>query len=200
MSHLEPQYDLWLPRFREHLEEESYSWGVIRNYPIAVRRFLRDLDQRGQTVESVSPADVESYLSTLGAKWRRGPFSDGTRRMHRAAIRMLLRLVHGEWSPVVVPTTAHSITARVTITEFDAWMKDLRGLSPSTRRHRRAEAYRLIEWLHEQDKTIGSVTVADLDAYIAWRGASMRRTSIAEMVATLRSVLRYLHGSRPPAA
>jgi site-specific recombinase XerD len=156
---------------------------------------LRNLQQRGQTLESVSPTDVESYLSTLGAERRRGPFADGTRRVHRAAIRMLLRLVHGEWSPVVAPTTEHSITARLTVTEFDAWMEAVRGLSPSTRRNRRAEAYRLIEWLHEQGKTIGSVTVADLDAYIAWRGASMRRTSIAKMIANVRSVLRYLHGS-----
>ncbi len=195
MSQSEPQCDLWLSRFREHLQEECYSCGVVRNYPIAVRRFLRDLELRGQTLESVSPADVESYLSTLSAERRRGPFSDGTRRMHRAAIRMLLRLVHGEWSPVVVPTTEHSIAARLAVTEFDAWMKDVRGLSPSTRRHRRAEALRLVEWLHEQGKTIGSVAVADLDAYITWRGASMRRTSIANMVASLRSVLRYLHAS-----
>jgi integrase/recombinase XerD len=195
MSQSEPQCDVWLSQFREHLQEECYSWGVVRNYPSAIRRFLRDLEQRGQTIESVSPADVESYLSTLGAERRRGRFSDGTRRWHRAAIRMLLRLVHGEWSPVLPPTTEHSIAARGTVTQFDAWMKDLRGLSPITRGHRRAEAYRLIEWLHEQGKTIGRVTVADLDAYIAWRGASMRRTSIADMVASLRSVLRYLHGS-----
>jgi site-specific recombinase XerD len=195
MSQSEPQCDVWLSQFREHLQEECYSWGVVRNYPIAIRRFLRDLEQRGQTIESVSPADVESYLSTLGAERRRGRFSDGTRRWHRAAIRMLLRLVHGEWSPVLPPTTEHSIATRGTVTQFDAWMKDLRGLSPITRGHRRAEAYRLIEWLHEQGKTIGRVTVADLDAYIAWRGASMRRTSIADMVASLRSVLRYLHGS-----
>lgn len=195
MFRSEPQCDIWLSRFREHLREECYSSGVVRNYPGAIRRFLRDLEQREQTVESVSPADVESYLSTLGAERRHGLFSDGTRRQHRAAIRMLLRLVHGEWSPVVLPTTAHSIAACVTVAEFDAWMKDLRGLSPSTRRHRRAEAYRLLEWLHDQDKSIGTVTVAELDAYVAWRGASMRRTSIAEMVATLRSVLRYLHDS-----
>ncbi len=73
MSQSETQCDLWLSRFREHLQEECYSCGVVRNYPIAVRRFLRDLEQRGQTVESVSPADVESYLSTLGAQRRRGP-------------------------------------------------------------------------------------------------------------------------------
>lgn len=195
MSQSEPQCDVWLSRFQEYLREESYSQGVVRNYPFAVRRFLRDLELRGQTVESVSAADVDSYLSTLGAERRRSLFSDGTRRSHRAAIRMLLRLVHGEWSPVVPPTTAHSIAARVMVTDFDAWMKDLRGLSPSTRRRRRAEAYRLIEWLDDQDKTIGGLTVADLDAYIAWCGASMRRTSIAEMVAVLRSLLRYLHGS-----
>jgi site-specific recombinase XerD len=195
MSRSEPQCDGWLCRVREHLQEERYSQGVVRNYPIAVRRFLRHLEQRGQAVESVAPADVEHYLATLGEERRCGPFSDGTRHWHRAAIRMLLGLVHGEWSPVGVPMTAHAITARAMVTELDAWMKDLRGLSPSTRRHRRAEAFRLIEWIHERGKTIGSMTVAELDAYIAWRGASMRRTSIADMVATLRSVLRYLHYS-----
>ncbi len=191
MSQSEPQCDIWLSRFRDHLREECYSQGVVRNYPFAVRRFLHDLELRGQTVESVSPTDVDSYLSTLGAERRRGLFSDGTRRRHRAAIRMLLRLVHGEWSPVV----QHSIAAHATVTDFDVWMKDLRGLSPSTRCRRRAETCRLIEWLHDHDRSIGSLTVADLDAYVAWRGASMRRTSIAEMVSVLRSLLRYLHGS-----
>jgi integrase/recombinase XerD len=195
MSRSEPQCDVWLARVREHLQEECYSPGVVRNYPVAVRRFLRHLDQRGQAVESVAPADVERYLATLGEERPRGPFSDGTCHWHRAAIRMLLRLVHGEWPPVLAPTTAHAIAARAMVVELDAWMKDLRGLSSITRRHRRAEASRLIEWLHERGKTIGTVTVADLDAYIAWRGASMRRTSIADLVATLRSVLRYLHYS-----
>ena len=195
MSQSKPQCDLWLPRFREHLQEERYSWGVVRNYPIAVKHFLRGLDQRGQTVESVSLADVDNYLSTLGAERCRGPFVYGTHRRYRAAVRMLMRLVHSEWSPVVAPETAYPVTVRVMVTEFDAWMKDLRGLSPSTRRNRRAEAYRFIMWLHEQGKTIGRVTVADLDAYIAWRGSSMRRISIAEMVSNLRSLLRYLHGS-----
>lgn len=192
MSRSEPQCDLWLSRFREHLQEERYSPGVVHNYPVATRRFLRHLDGCEQAVESVSPADVERYLSALGAE-RGVPFSNGTRRLHHAAITMLLRLVHGEWPPAVPPTTAHAIAASTTVAEFDAWMNDLRGLSPDTRRHRRAEASWLLEWLHGQGKTVGTVTVADLDAYIAWRGASMRRTSLSDMVASLRSVLRYLH-------
>jgi integrase/recombinase XerD len=195
MFRLAPQSDVWLARLREHLQEERYSRSVVRNYPVAVRRYLHDLEQRGQTVESVAPADVERYLATLRPARHRGPFPDGRRRTHRAAIRMLLRLAHGEWPPALAPTTAHAIAARATVTAFDAWMKELRGLSPSTRRHRRAEAYQLLAWLHKEGKTVGTVTVADLDAYLAWRGASMRRTSVAETAATLRSVLRYLHAS-----
>jgi hypothetical protein len=155
MSQSKSLCDIWLPRLREHLKEERYSWSVAYNYPIAVKHFLRDLDQRGQTVESVSPADVESYLSTLGAERCCGPFSDGTRHWHRAAVRMLMRLVHGEWSPVVPPESVYPFAARVMVTEFDAWMKDLRGLSSSTRQHRQAEAYRLIAWLHEQARPSG---------------------------------------------
>ncbi|WP_295452748.1 site-specific integrase [uncultured Thiodictyon sp.] len=188
MSRSELQCDVLLSRFREHLQEERYSPDVARNYPFLARRFLRHLEGCGQTVESVSLADVECYLSALGT-----PVSNVTRRRHRAAIAMLLRLVHDQWPPAVPPTTAHAIATGTTVAEFDAWMKDLRGLSPSTRRYRRAEASWLMEWLHGQGKTVGTVTVADLDAYIAWRGASMRRTSIAGMIATLRSVLRYLH-------
>lgn len=38
------------------------------------------------------------------------------------------------------------------------------------------------------------LSVADLDAYIAARGTSMRRTSKVTMISTLRGVLRYLYG------
>ena len=195
MSRSEPQFDIWLARLREHLREEGYGRCVVCNYPIAVRRYLRDLARRGQAVEAVSPADVESYLDSLRPVRHSGPFPDHSRRMHRAAIRMLLRLVHGEWPPVVPPTTAHALAAQTMVTAFDGWMKELRGLSVATRRHRRAEAYRLLDWLHDRDKTVATVTVADLDAYVAWRGSTLRRISLAEAVATLRSVLRYLHDS-----
>ena len=195
MSRLDPQFHPWLAKLREHFHEQRYGFGATENYPVAVRRFLRDLELRGQAVEAVSPTDVERYLDSLRLKRYRRPFPDHSRKMHRAAIRMLLRLVHGEWSAKVVPTTEHGLAARATVTAFDGWMKDLRGLSPATRQHRRAEAYRLLEWMNKQGKTAATLTVADLDAYVTGRSASMRRTSIAEMVTTLRAVLRYLHDS-----
>jgi site-specific recombinase XerD len=195
MSQSEPAFEPWLAKLREHVQVHRYGVGVAQNYPVAIRRFLRNLKRRRQAIETISPSDVEHYLDSLRLKRYRGPFPDHSRRMHRAAIRMLLRLVHGQWPPEILPSTAHEHAARATVTAFDAWMKDLRGLSPSTRRHRRAEAYRLLEWIHEHAKTADTVTVSDIDGYVEWRSASMRRTSIAEMAATLRAVLRYLHDS-----
>ena len=40
---------------------------------------------------------------------------------------------------------------------------------------------------------VATVTIDDLDLYVAKRAVAMRRNSTAEMVAKLRSVLRYLH-------
>ncbi len=129
MSRSEPQFRPWLALLQEHFREQRYSWGAAQNYPYAVRRFLRDLGRRGQAVESVSPTDVENYLDGLRLRRHRGQFPDHSRRMHRAAIRMLLRLIHGEWPPEVMPTTVHALAQREVIIAYDAWMTELRGLS-----------------------------------------------------------------------
>jgi integrase/recombinase XerD len=195
MSRSEPQFRPLLALLQEHFRKERYSYGAVQNYPIAVRRFLRDLVRRGQAIESVTADDVEEYLDALRLRRRRGPLPDHSRRMHGAAIRMLLRLMHGEWPPKVEPTTARGIADREIVDAYDAWMSELRGLSASTRRHRRSETRWLLEWLRDHGKSAATLSVTDLDAYIALRSASMRRTSIAEMTSTLRGVLRYLHGS-----
>ncbi len=195
MSQSESVISVWLARLRQHLQEERYSRDVVRNYPSAARRFLRDLERRGHALESVSPADVERYLDGLKRRRDRRALPAPWRRAHRAAIHMLLRLVHGKWPLEIVPATADEIAMHEVICDYDAWMADLRGLSPSTREHGRTEARLLLRWLCDHGKTVPTLSVADLDAYVAWRGSLMRRTSKALMVSTLRGVLRYLHGS-----
>ena len=195
MTFTEPRFRPLLGLLQDHFREERYSDGTVWNYPVAVRRFLRALERRGLTMETVTAADVDRHLDSLRLRRYRGPFPDHSRRMHRAAIQMLLRLVRGKWPPEVVPTTAHEIADRKIVDAYDAWMSELRGLAASTRRHNRCETHRLLQWLRGQQKSVATVCVADLDAYIAWRSAAMRRTSIAAMTCTLRGVLRYLHGS-----
>jgi integrase/recombinase XerD len=191
----EPQFEPLLARLRAYIREERYGACARYAYPYAARCFLRDLERRGQTVESVSPLDLERYLDSLRLKRRRGPTPAQWRRMHRAAIKMLLRVIRGRWPPEVVPTTPHETADREIVDAYDAWMKELRGLSTGTRQRSCAEAYRLLNWMHEQGKTAATLSIADLDAYIAGRSPGQRRTSIAEITSKLRCVLRHLHRS-----
>ena len=195
MAQSESLISFWLARLRQHLQEERYSRDVVRNYPHAARCFLRDLERRRQTLESVSPADVEHYLDGLKRRRDRRALPAPWRRAHRAAIQMLLRLVHGKWPPEIAPTTADEIATHEVVCDYDAWMVELRGLSRSTREHGRTEAHSLLRWLRDQRRSVATLCVADLDAYVAWRGSSMRRSSKATMASTLRGVLRYMHGS-----
>jgi len=195
MSQSESLVSAWLARLREHLQEERYSRNVARNYLHDARRFLRYLERRRQALESVSPADVEHYLDGLRRQRDRRALPAPWRRAQRAAIQMLLRLVHGNWPPEIAPTTAEEIAMHAVICDYDAWMVELRGLSARTREHGRIEGRSLLRWLHDHGKSVAGLCVADLDAYVAWRGISMRRSSKVVMVSALRGVLRYLHGS-----
>ena len=195
MSQSEALISGWLARLRQHLQEERYSRDPARNYPHAARRFLHNLERRRQALESASPADVEHYLDGLKRRRDRRALPASWRRTHRAAIHMLLRLVHGKWPPEIAPTTADEIDMHAVIGDYDAWMVELRGLSASTREHGRTEAHSLLRWLCDHGKSVAGLCVADLDAYVAWRGISMRRSSKVAMVSALRGVLRYLHGS-----
>jgi len=195
MSQSESLISVWVARLHQHLRQERYSRWVVPNYPNNARCFLRYFVRRRQALESVSPADVEHYLDGLKRRRDRRTLPASWRRAHRAAIQMLLRLVHGKWPPESVPTTTDEIAAHEVVSGYDTWMEELRGLSASTRRHGRAEAHLLLRWLRDHGKNVATLCVTDLDAYIAWRGVSMRRSSKVTMVNTLRGVLRYLHGS-----
>jgi len=72
-------------------------------------------------------------------------------------------------------------------------MTELGGLSPNTRRHRRAAMYSLLEWLHEQNNDLATLTIDEFDIYVAKRYTAMRRNSKAGAASNLRTVLRYLH-------
>jgi site-specific recombinase XerD len=194
MSQFESLIDLWLAKLRQHLLEERYSRRVVLNYSVSVRAFLHDLEHRGQTLESLTPADVEQYLDSLKRQRDQCSLPAAWRRAHRAAIQMLLRLVHNQWPPKIKPVTDDEITIHEVVSSYDTWMVELRGLSASTREHGRVEAQSLLRWLCDQGKSAPTLCIADLDRYIASRCHSMRRSSKLTIVSTLRGVLRYLHG------
>jgi site-specific recombinase XerD len=196
---LPDEHNDWLTRLRGHLKEQQY--GTCAPHRIsATRRFLEFLWQKNLTVGTVEPADIEKYLNALRSRRKSGRHavaSKSLRAAHRAAIHILLRMVHGRWP---LAPTARCDRARFheeLISGYSTWMRDLRGLSESTRSSRCAEARRFLDWLGERSSAepLASITVADIDAYIRWRATSLQRRALKSATQHLRSFLRQLHGS-----
>ncbi|CAE6817628.1 Tyrosine recombinase XerC [Paraburkholderia aspalathi] len=186
----------WLDLLRRRLQEAGYCHRVAKQYDFAARCFLLDLERRGQPIESVSPSNVDMYLANLKRLRDRQPLPVVNRRKDCASIKMLLRLVHnGKWPPEFAQATDHDIVVCDLVRKYDTWMVEMRGLSQNTRRNRRFEMYSLLRWLHDHGKSIETLCLADLDAYIASRVVVMKRRSKAEVISTLRGVLRYLFDS-----
>jgi site-specific recombinase XerD len=199
MSNSRSSNDAWLKQLTAHLKGERYDGTVVQNYTAAVNRFLGYLDSKRVAVDCVQSSDVECYLTALRFcrryRKRRGRVSDGLRKLHRSAIHMLMRLVHGQWPISQPPTTEYELLHSQIIRGYNAWMSDLRGLATETRSDRCAEAGRFLKWLREsgcKDKP-AALTVADIDAYVQSRCAPVRRTSRKGITIKLRSFLRHLH-------
>src|SRR3977135_3193803 len=149
------EHDVWLARLADHLKEERY--GSCAPYRLLhAKRFLGYLHSENLTVHTVQLPDVARYLSTLKARRRsdhKAVPSKGMRITYRSAIHLLLRLVHGRWPLAPIATCERERFRDQLLSEYNTWMKDLRGLSESTRSSRCAEAVRFLEWLGERSSS-----------------------------------------------
>ena len=190
--------DMWLQQLAVHLEQEKYDSRVVQNYTAAVSRFLRHLQKNQLNVEHVQFSDIECYLRALRISRRyRKPHcrqSNGLRRLHRSAIHMLMRMLHGKCPIALPPSSDHECVQRLLIDGYDTWMCDVRGLATQTRSDRRAEATRFLKWLTESvGKNLEDIKVTDIDAYQQARASGVRRVSRKGTATKLRGFLRHLH-------
>ena len=109
-------------------------------------------------------------------------------------IHMHLRLVHGQWPPIPIPSTRREIFHRDICEEYVKWMGDIRGLALATISECCAEARRFLIWLGKRgsQRTLCNATVADVDNYVMHRAKSHRRTTSTSIATRLRSFLRFL--------
>jgi integrase/recombinase XerD len=81
--------------------------------------------------------------------------------------------------------------------EYHTWIGNLRGLCSRTCTIRCASSLRFLQWLGERgsEENLGSITVADIDAYVQLRVRSLQRSSKKAFTVHIRSFLHYLHDS-----
>jgi site-specific recombinase XerD len=190
-----------------HLKAEGYSHRIQRWYPARVRQLLKYCNSNALEIEAVRSAHITQFLrrhyrvfhkrhgelSTPFQKWR---------HRYTGAINMLLRLVHGRWPIPDPPSTALDAFHRDLVHNYDAWLRDLRGLRPETRTKRTTYALQFLGWLGSRadEEGLGKLTVPDLDAYLKQCCAGFRRASIEDRAVCLRDLLRHLHRSGLTAA
>ena len=185
----------WIASLREKLVEDGYVRRVSLRYEFAARCFLRHLQRIGRPVANVLPADVARYEAKLTRLRDGRPLQTDDKRHHAAAIKMLMRLVlSSDWPPNPAETGDGLVVQRM-VTAYETWMTEERGLRPGTQRHAASEMRTLLCWLQSYGRTPATLTVAELDGYVAQRVARMRRRSKVQQASSLRGVLRYFYST-----
>ena len=173
--------DLLIEKLRTHLKAEGYSDRVQQWYPARARRFLAYCAARKLAIEGVRSMHVMQFLRRQYRLFRRRhgeppPFLQWHHR-YTGAIHMLLRLVHGRWPVPDPPATALEAFHRELVAEYDAWLRDLRGLQAETRTKRRTHALRFLMSLGSgaDQEGLAGLTVRDVDGYLKQSCTGLRR-------------------------
>jgi site-specific recombinase XerD len=188
--------------FREHLIEEGFRASVIPTRLSMIRVFLRFLGAQHVSVEEVKPAHVALYLESRLAAYQRShrwPPADPKLWRYRLTgpIHRYLRLVRGEWPPKVPVTDELDVIRHDLGAGYGRWLTELKGFSPETLRKNGDAAQLFLRWLGERARPerLRSLTVSDVDGFLAWRNPGLRRATRRGVTHCLRSFLDYLYGS-----
>jgi site-specific recombinase XerD len=199
MTDQDSSHRTWLSQLKDHLNKERYAAGTARRVVGVAGHFLAYLDMQHVDIRWARPADVEGYLQQALETYqiRNGhlPGYVDWQTSHTSDIRILLRLVQGQWPPDPVAVTPAEILQRDICKLYTEWMTSMRGLAGATVSGRCDEACRFLDWMGERAtrEALTALTVPELDAYMKHRAASLRRASLKTVANNIRCFLRWLH-------
>ena len=114
----------------------------------------------------------------------------GSRRWSRGVARWWL--VNRSVSTPRSSNRTCGFAASNVVDHFAVYMRDQRGLSEVTIRHRCWHAQRFLNWLEGQNRSLGEVSFQELDAFLSLQAAQgWGRVSVATCAKALRSFFRH---------
>jgi len=196
-----------IEQLKVHLESGRYAASMQRLYPPLARRFLDFLESKKVAIEAACHSHIEDFLRRELRLYRnrhgRAPrHPDQWCCRYTRPIRLLLRLVHGQWPVASAPASALEAFHRDVVQGYDRWMQELRGLAVATRLQRTALALQFLSALGPRgdQHALLELNVRDVDAYLQRRCNGLRRRSVMDYTSDLRVFLSYLHGSAQTAS
>lgn len=182
-----------------HLKAEGYSQRIHRSYPARIRQLLDYCNRNRLPIETLRSTHVTNFLRwqyRLSRKrYSKLPPFQKWRHRYTGAVNMLLRLVHGAWPISDPPRTAREAFHRDLVNGYEAWLRDVRGLSPETRTQRTARAQQFLTFIgaRAEKDSLASLNVQEIDAYVRHSCADVSRASKEDRTVCLRDFLRHLH-------
>jgi integrase/recombinase XerD len=180
------------------LTSQQYSPVVVGNYCAYARGLLDHLARRNILAADVTEAQVEQYLRDAVGLFRQRRGRRPGPRWHQipcAGIHALLRLVQGQWPPTPKATCAADALRFTICDEYEAWLREERGLARPSIDALLWEARHFLDWQLERCGAEGlmGLSIGDIDRYMDVRALKLTRCSLKAVAERLRSLLRYLH-------
>ena len=167
------------------LQRQSFSRNRARTVLSIAGQFNRYAGIIGVAAKDVDEALVDKFLAE--ASLDAAP----------AAMRHLLRYLRKQG--IIAPASEPALHPFAsTLESFDRYLRDVRGLEPSTRRGHLSGACALLDWLRERYGSEAPQRIAgpDVLAFITERLRRFQsRSSRSHVCSKVRVFLRYLHAS-----
>lgn len=191
--------EVLIEKLHAYLKAEEYSAWVRHWYPACAGQLLNYCNSKSLTIESVRSPQITLFLRQqyrlFRKRHRESPPFQRWRHRYTGAVQILLRLVHGGWPIVDPPNTALEAFHRDLVHDYDAWLRDLRGLCEQTRIKRSTHALRFLTFIGARagQENLARLSVPDIDAYLRNCCVGLGRASIEDRAVCLRDLLRHLH-------
>jgi site-specific recombinase XerD len=202
MSDTTSQRDALLAKFKEHVVQVRYGASTVGAYVAVAGQFLEYLSSRKVPIQEVCTEHVTAFLDRKLRRFSRRhghpPDSVGNwRSHHRSGIRRLLCWANGQLPVIAAPRCPFEAFSQALCTEYTQWLVEQRGFAAASIDGLVGEARRFLAWYGE-GRTIDSlsaIAIADIDAYLQTRAASLRRVSLKGVTHQLRCFLRFAHAT-----
>lgn len=170
-----------LSDFAEWLTSNGYTPAPIHIHLIYLDQALARLVRPHESTP-LNVAEVERAFDPGGGPPTRRTLFQATRRAYMRFLRARDRLIEPQ------PKDRFASLRR----EYDQYLVELRGLSPSARSH---HTHTIADFLSRgvASRSVSALTQRDVEAFVVLRGREISRHSMQHEVGQLRSFLRFCH-------
>lgn len=174
-------------RFLAHCAQQGFSRTSLQQMAPILLAVAHEL--RAYPDLNVSAGEIKTAADSA-VRLRRSFQSGGNRHYRKRFTRVATRWL--SFLGCLHKPTTEPVPFADLIEDFTTWMDRERGLSASTIQNRRWHIERFLHWYRAKKRSISSVRVADVDAYLATCHAKgLSRVTIKIHSNAIRAFLRY---------